>query len=194
MEKAAPRHELVHEPGADQQHDKERDGQEQVGHAHQHVIEPAPVVAGDGSDHAADHTRGDGHGEAHQQRDASPVQHPGELVAPKPVRPQPVRAARTLPGLEQVQLVEPVLRDERHQERGQADQEEHDEAGDGQLVALEPSQRELPGGEDALLEGQWQDIGGRDLGLNRERLGRRGDSVDLVLVTHSGSSGQGRRT
>ncbi len=54
---------------------------EQLGDAHQQVVDHAAEVASNGADQCADHERDGGGAEADHQRGALAVQHPGENVA-----------------------------------------------------------------------------------------------------------------
>ena len=63
-ERDAPLVALPEQRGGGEQHDEQRQREHEVGEAHQEVVDPAAVVAGDGADEEADDRRDDRDGDA----------------------------------------------------------------------------------------------------------------------------------
>ena len=118
--------------------------QEDVGHAHQQIAEPAVVVAGQQTDRHADQQRGADRDHADQDRDAGAEQQAAVDVGAHPVGAEPVgRAGRPQP-LGRVQLEHVVgMRGQhrRQQRRGdqRGDQQEAEQRG---AIARQPRQHE----------------------------------------------------
>ena len=88
-----------------QQQEDAREGEHDVDEAHQHRVDPAPVVPGNGADQNADEGRHDGDADADHERDAGAVDEPAQLVPAQLVGAQPVRGRWRGGDVEEVDLV-----------------------------------------------------------------------------------------
>ena len=120
--------------------DEGREGQEDVGDAHDRLVGPAPVVAREASEERSheQHRRRD-HGRD-DERDAGAEDHPAEHVAPLVVGPERVLRARRLEPALQVGGAAALLgvrRDPRRRHGDEDHQEDPGEAQDREPVAEE---------------------------------------------------------
>ena len=77
--------------GEDKQHEQVGERQHRIDDPHQHVVDPAAVVAGDGSKRDADANCDHHRREADQERHLSAKEHPRKQIAAQLVRAQRVR-------------------------------------------------------------------------------------------------------
>ncbi len=182
-----------------------RDGQDQVGEAHQGRVDPAAVVAGQGPDDRPEGGRQDRHHQRHLDRLLGAAQHLGQRVVADVVGPHRVLQRRRrgeLVGDVGVAVLPEAAADQRDDHH----QQEHHQAADGQLVGHEPADDHLglaaPGDRELALGGGRRHLvdlhavlGGLQLlavaGAVGRRLGRRWAGSG---VSHSGSSGPAPRT
>ena len=108
----------------------ERDHEEPVVEEGQHAVDPAAEVAGADAHDRSDHGRRDAGDEADDERDAGAEQELREQVAPRLVRPEPVRGRGPLEAVREVEAArrERILgRDQRAEDRHQHDERDHRE-------------------------------------------------------------------
>ena len=70
------------------------EGQEHIGDPHDDLIQPAPFIAGDGTQRSSDQNSKEYHPDRNDQCRARPDDHPAEHVSAKPVRAQRMRQRR----------------------------------------------------------------------------------------------------
>ena len=138
--------------GGDEQDGEAGNREEQVGDAHEDVVDVAAVEAGDRADRRPDRRREERDEDRDPERRADAVDDPAQVVAPELVGAEDVpalerrrlrEAGRRIDVLE-VDLVEAVRRDLLREDRDEREQDQDDEADDGGLVAEEAHARVRP--------------------------------------------------
>jgi hypothetical protein len=126
----------------------------QVGEAHEGVLDPAAVVAGQRADERPDHRRDARDEERHLLRGLDPVHDAAEVVAAEKVGPEdvPVPERRPFAGRCEVEAVEPIRRDVARQRAGDEDDREDHEACDRQPVPEKPAPCVVPLAADVRCE------------------------------------------
>ncbi len=157
--------------GHDEQHGERRQHEDEIGEAHQQLIDPAAVVPGERPDDHADHHRDERDPEPDLQRLLERVQHAGELVAAELVGTTEVlprgRLSRTLEGGGVQLRVELVRRDHVREQRHPAQDDEDEQRDHRELVTEEAPADEPPLGTNRFA------VDGGVLGLQaRRRTGR----------------------
>ena len=108
-----------------------REGQQHVDDARDHIVDPAPVVAGRRAEQQADERRHGNHGEPDQQRDTRAGQHPGEDVAAEFVEAEGMCERRAGQPVRQL-LVGGVVRRQPRSQQGSRHRDQHDQRADAQ--------------------------------------------------------------
>src|SRR4029079_11781425 len=136
-------------PLPEQSRSREQDGEQgprpqEGGDAHEEVVQPAAVVAGDRPDHQADERRQDGDEDTDLHRGPDSPDDAGELITSEGVRTEPVRMRRALEDVREVDLRVRVRRDDAREDPGAEDDHQSEQPGQREAVAEEAHARVRP--------------------------------------------------
>ncbi len=135
-------------------------------------------------------------GEADRERDATAVDHPAVEVAPDRVGAEPMRAGRALEDRSDTRRLIRVARDLVGEDRGEADEDQEDRAGHGELVTAElpPRQQARREGDRSNLLGfGLDDLVGNDATDSALDRGLFPDEGVRLEISQVGSSGRATR-
>ena len=194
--------------GSSEKDSNARQRQDEIGEAHQQVVDLAAVVPGDGADRSSDQRREDRDEEGDPQRRADPVDDPAQVVATELVGAEDVPALEPRRqrqpghgiGVLEVDLVVAVGRDLLREDRDQGEEEQDHEADDREAVPKEAHPRVRPLAPRLELDAGLV----CELLVSRGQRGRPDDSrsglhgrlhhpVTRVRISHTGRADRGSR-
>src|SRR5262245_710551 len=119
-------------------------GQEQIGDAHERVVDGASEVPGGSPDHDADREGDEHRGDADRERDTAAIEHASQEVLAEVVRSERMRPRGTPELRLEVDVVDGHAIHRGADDDGHDHGEEHDRAEGGQSMAAEATERLVP--------------------------------------------------